>query len=53
LVFNRKDEHFNDFDYQQETHANLRIVNSETNLDSASKSIKSFKFKNFFWKNKD
>jgi hypothetical protein len=40
LNFNVKDEHFNDFGYQQETHANVNLANSETN---PGPSVKKFK----------
>ena len=33
MAFKRKDEHFNDFGYQQENISNANTANSEQNLD--------------------
>jgi hypothetical protein len=40
LKFNVKDELFDDFDYQQETHANVNRSNSETNPGPVSETFK-------------
>ena len=37
MIFKRKDEHFNDFGYQEEIDINAIIVNSEQDLGSVSK----------------
>jgi hypothetical protein len=40
MAVNRKDEHFNEFGYQQENHANVNLVNSETIPGPVSKTLK-------------
>ena len=40
MAFKRKDEYFDDFDYQQEMHANVNLVNSETIPGPVSKTFK-------------
>ena len=40
LVLKRKDEHFNDFGYQQKATANVKLANSEKNPSSASRTFK-------------
>jgi hypothetical protein len=49
MAFNRIDEHFKDFAYQQEIDANVKNANSEQIPGPVSKySIKFFKYSIFF-----
>ena len=42
LAFERKNEHLNDFGYQQEISTNVNLANSETNPGSVSKTENRF-----------